>query len=192
MPSMTKQNLFAGCSNTKISYPNDFGQSESPVNSLYLTLKQLAMRSRISKSDILSVCIQKQEELIHNFNDRIDEAKAEVTSHPESPSQSDEGSNSAEEMLHVMEQELAFVRAEMNILRGIDPEDPAVVAERGAVVVTDQRIFFIAVSSEEVDVHGQKVFGMSEKAPLYKLMKGQKTGDTFQFNDTKYKILDIY
>ncbi len=150
------------------------------------------MNNVTTKKAILEVCIDKQQELIEHFNKRIDDAKAEVMSHPESPSQSTEGSNSAEDVLHVMEQELAFVRFEMDILKKLDPDHHSVQVERGAVILTDQRDFFIAVSSEEVDVNGKKIFGMSEKAPLYAQMRGLKKGDEFQFNKMKYKILDIY
>ncbi len=150
------------------------------------------MKKETSKEAILKICIEKQQELITHFTNRIEEAKAEVTSHPDSPSQSTEGSNSADEVLHVMEEELAFVKYEMGILKSLDPNHTSVHVEKGAVVSTDQRDFFIAVSSEEVVVDGKKIFGMSEKAPLYGQMKGLKTGDTFQFNETKYKILDIY
>lgn len=150
------------------------------------------MNRETTKESILKVCIEKQEELIEHFNKRIDDARADVTSHPESPSQSTEGSNSADDVLHVMEEELVFVKQEMEILRSLSPDHHSTQVERGAVVLTDQRDFFIAVSSEEVVVDGKKVFGMSEKAPLYAQMRGLKTGDTFQFNQTKYKILDIY
>ncbi len=150
------------------------------------------MSRETTKEAILKVCLAKQQELIDHFNTRIEDAKVEVTSHPESPSQSTEGSNSAEDVLHVMEQELAFVKYEMDILKSLDPHHHSDHVERGAVVYTDQRDFFIAVSSEEVDVNGKKIFGMSEKAPLYAQMRGLKSGDLFQFNETKYKILDVF
>ena len=159
---------------------------------LQITFNSNKMHRETSKAAILQVCIEKQQELIDHFNERLEEAKAEVTSHPDSPSQSDEGSNSADDLLHVMVQELAFVNAEMEILKSLDPDHISKQVERGAVVCTDQRDFFIAVSSEEVDVNGEKVFGMSDKAPLYAKMKGLKAADTFQFNETIYKIIDIY
>lgn len=150
------------------------------------------MNKKISKAAILSVCLQKQQDLIDNFTERIDAVKAEAYSHTETPSQTDEGSDSSEEMLELMGQELMFVRTEMETLRSIDPTNAADHVERGAVVVTDQRIFFIGVSSEDIEVEGVKVFGMSDKAPLYSHMKGLKTGDTFEFNKTRYQIEDIY
>ena len=150
------------------------------------------MNRELSKAAILKVCIEEQQKLIDHFTKRIEDAKAEFTSHPESPSQSTEGSNSVDDVMHVMEQELSFVEYEMGILKSMDPEHKSDHVERGAVVLTDQRNFFIAVSSEQVEVDGKKIFGMSEKAPLYAQMRGLKAGDSFQFNETKYKILDIY
>lgn len=150
------------------------------------------MNTKISKAAILSVCLQKQQDLIDHFTERIDAVKADAYSHTETPSQTDEGSDSSEEMLELMGQELRFVRTEMEILRSIDPANTTDHVERGAVVVTDQRIFFIGVSSEDIEVDGQKVFGMSDKAPLYIHMKGLKESDTFEFNKTRYLIRDIY
>ena len=150
------------------------------------------MSQQISKSAILTACLNKQQELIEHFNERIDEVKSEAYSHTETPSQTDEGSDSSEELLEVMGEELSFARSEIEILRSIDPANAASQVERGAVVVTDQRTFFIGVSSEDFVIDGVKVFGMSEKAPLYSHMRGLKTGDTFQFNGTKYQIEAIY
>jgi len=150
------------------------------------------MSQQISKSAILTACLNKQQELIEHFNERIDEVKSEAYSHTETPSQTDEGSDSSEELLEVMGEELSFARSEIEILRSIDPANAASQVERGAVVVTDQRTFFIGVSSEDIVIDGVKVFGMSEKAPLYSHMRGLKTGDIFQFNGTKYQIEAIY
>ncbi len=150
------------------------------------------MKQKISKAAILTACIQKQQDLIDNFSQRLEDEKTEAYSHSETPSQTDEGSTSPEELVQLMSQELNFVQYEMSILRSMDPHDAAQQVERGAVVVTDKRTFFIAVSIEEIEVENQKIFGMSEKAPLYAHMKGHKKGDSFEFNKTKYLIEDIY
>lgn len=150
------------------------------------------MNHRIAKATILSTCLQKQQELIDHFNQRVEDVKAEAYNNNETPSQTDEGSNSPEEFLQTLGEELDFVRAEMEVLRSIDPANPANVVERGAVVVTNQRTFFIGVSSEGIEIDGQKVFGMSEHAPLYTHMKGLHKGDSVEYNKTRYVIEDIY
>ncbi len=126
------------------------------------------------------------------FNLRIAEVKAEAHDNSQTHSQTDEGSNSSEELLEVLNQELIFVRTEMEILRSMEAENTSDHVERGAVVVTNQRTFFIGVSTEEIEIDGTKIFGMSEKAPLYNHMKGLRKGDHFQFNTTRYEIEEIY
>ncbi len=150
------------------------------------------MKQKLSKSAILSACVVKQQELIDNFNQRLEDMKSEAYAHTETPSQTDEGSTSPEDLIQVWEQELDFVQYEMSILKSINPDDIAHQVEKGAIVATDKRIFFIGVSSEEIVLDGQKIFGMSERAPLYAKMKGLKTGDTFEFNKTTYVIEDLY
>src|SRR5690606_17463203 len=127
------------------------------------------MSTRIPKADILAACIEEQQTLIDNFNQRLDEVNADAYTHQDSPSQDEETSATKQDLISTLEEQLGFVRLEMSILETIDADDALDQIGRGAVVVTDRRTFFIGVSSEEVDVNGRKVFGMSEKAPLYGL-----------------------
>ena len=150
------------------------------------------MFHRIAKASILSTCIQKQQELIDHFSQRMEDVKTEAYNNNETPSQTDEGSNSPEEFLQTLSQELDFAIAEMEVLRSIDTTNVAVQVERGAVVVTNHRTFYIGVSSEGIEIDGQKIFGMSEHAPLYNHMKGLRKGDSVEYNKTKYQIEDIF
>ena len=81
---------------------------------------------------------------------------------------------------------------EMGILKSINPDQVNNKVEPGAVVVTNKRIFFIAVSVEKIEVDGQEIFGISTKAPIYSAMIDLKKGDQFEFNGVSYKIHDIY
>lgn len=150
------------------------------------------MGHRIAKATILTSCINKQEALIDQYNQRLDDVKAEAYNNTETPSQTDEGSDSPEEFLQTLNQELNFARAELEVLRSIDASDPAEQVERGAVVITNLRTFFIGVSTEGLEIDGQKIFGMSEHAPIYSHMRGLHKGDSFEYNTTKYEIADIY
>ena len=150
------------------------------------------MRNRIPKAAILTECLKAQQDLITNFNQRLEDVKEDAYAHSETPSQTDEGSDTPEAFMQVLGQELDFVQYEMSVLKSLNPDDVSEVVERGAVVVTDKRTFFIAVSSEEIKVGDEKIFGMSERAPLYAKMKGLRKGDSFEFNQTKYFIEDVY
>jgi hypothetical protein len=150
------------------------------------------MSERIAKAAILAACIEEQERLIDNYNQRLEEVQTDAYTHQDSPSQDEETSTTKLDLITTLEEQLGFVKLEMSILDAIDADDQLDVVGRGAVVVTDKRTFFIGVSSEEVDVDGRKIFGMSEKAPLYALMKGLRKGGEFAFKNTTYKILDLY
>ena len=39
--------------------------------------------------------------------------------------------------------------------------------------------------------NGSKIFAISTKAPIYKVLEGKTTGDTFTFNDEEHKITGI-
>lgn len=150
------------------------------------------MNKRISKAAILAACIEEQERLIENYNHRLEDVRADAFTHQDIPSQDEETNTAKVDLINTLEEQLGFVRLEMSILDMIDAHHELPAVGRGAVVVTDKRTFFIGVSSEEVDVDGHKVFGMSESAPLYALMKGLRKGGHFTFRNNSYTILDVY
>ena len=146
----------------------------------------------ISKDIILKTCIEKQEELVKNFDSRVTEMREDAYSQDHSASQSEDRTAGKVEILSTLERELAFVQMEMGYLKSLNPGKVNEKVEPGAVVVTNQRTFFIAVSTEKVDIDGQEVFGISTKAPIYAVMEGLAKGDTFSFNGIDYKIENVY
>lgn len=150
------------------------------------------MQKNISKDLILKTCITKQEELINNFDRRVNELKTDASSQRQSASQSEDRTAGNVEILGTFESELMFVQMEMGFLKSLNPDHVNNKVEPGAVVVTDKRTFFIAVSSEKIEIEGVEIFGISTKAPIYSAMIDLKKGDQFQFNDISYKIQDVY
>lgn len=150
------------------------------------------MQMRTEKSAIHQACIQRQEELIHNFQSKVEDLKKELFAHDSIPSQEDHNPAERIEILDSMEKELNFLHFEMNILRNLNPNEVSEDVQPGAVVVTDKRTFYICVSIEEIEVEGKNVFGISTQAPLYQVMMHKKKGDNFSFNNTQYIIEDLY
>ncbi len=148
--------------------------------------------TRISKAQMLHACMIKQQLIISDFEHEIKHLSSEITSHEDIASQEHRGTPERNEMLVRMEHELMFLKNESNILEAIDENKVSEEAELGAVVVTDQRIFFICTSVDLVEVNGQSFFGISTRAPIYHMMKGKKQGDCFQFSGVRYLILDVY
>ena len=150
------------------------------------------MKKIISKEVIRDTCLQKQLELINNYGSRVNEMTAEANSQNQSASQSEDRNAGNIEILSTLESELEFVQREMAFLKSLNPNQVNTIVEPGAVVVTKERTFFIAVSSEKVDIDGQVIFGISTNAPIYLVMQGLKKGDSFEFNGVAYKITDVY
>jgi hypothetical protein len=150
------------------------------------------MDSRPSKSSILHACTIKQQLTISDFEKEVARLKAEITTKDESESQGGRGTSEQNDLLVRMEHELFFLKNELMTLENIDSSLSCDKIEEGAVVVTDQRIFFVSTSIESVDVNEVSVFGLSTHAPIYAEMKGKKKGETIQFNGLRYQIIDVY
>lgn len=150
------------------------------------------MKKNISKDLILKTCITKQEELVNSFASRVDELVADASSQRQSASQSEDRTASNVEILDTLQSELVFVQMEMGLLKSINPDQVNTKVGPGAVVITNKRTFFIAVSVEKIEIDGQEIFGISTKAPIYSAMIDHKKGDQFEFNNISYKIQDVY
>ncbi|MFC3880208.1 hypothetical protein ACFOSV_08475 [Algoriphagus namhaensis] len=150
------------------------------------------MPKRPEKSSIIHACIIKQQLEIEDFEKEISALKKEIYSHNETPSQGDSSAAERTEVLQRYESEVGFLKEELEILQGIDPNSEISQVAPGAVVVTNQRTFFISVSIEQVEVNGQDIFGLSTKAPIFQSLRGKKVGDKFDFNGIHYEIQDVY
>ena len=82
--------------------------------------------------------------------------------------------------------------AEFSVLTRINPKMKSQCAEFGAVIITDRSKFFISISIGKLIIDGDLFYAISPNVPLYKVMKGLKKGDVFEFNKLKHKIVDIY
>ncbi len=150
------------------------------------------MKKNISKELILTTCLQKQQDLIKNYNERVTEMTADASVNDRSASQSEDHNAGNVEVLNTMEEELEFAQMEMGFLKSLDVTQVSTQVEPGAVVVTNHRVFFIAVSSEKVEIDGEIIFGISTNAPIYSAMRGLKKGGQFEFNGIPYQIENVY
>jgi transcription elongation GreA/GreB family factor len=150
------------------------------------------MNPKIDKADIHQACLVKQQYLIENFEGEIDALKKEMFTHDVSQSQGDSSAVERNELLVRYENELIFLNNELQILQSINPSKETEKVELGSVVVTDQRIFYVSVSIEQIEVDGHDIFGLSVNAPIYEALSSASKGDVITFNGTDYKILDVY
>ncbi|MFP4042073.1 MAG: hypothetical protein ACLFPH_07330 [Bacteroidales bacterium] len=62
----------------------------------------------------------------------------------------------------------------------------------GAVVKTNKQNLFIVTGLGKIEVDGEQYFVISRDVPIYKVMEGKKKGDTFEFNNNKFEIKDVF
>ncbi len=136
--------------------------------------------------------LQKQEDLIANFNSRIDTLNSDAINNNQSASQSEDRTAGNLEIVSALQNELVFAQNELVFLKTLNSAKKNDIVEIGAVVITNKLNFYISVSSEKMTIDNDEIYGISIKAPIYAGMQGLKKGDTFSFNDNKYNIVDIY
>jgi len=70
--------------------------------------------------------------------------------------------------------------------------DFAEQVEPEAVVVTNQKTFFVSVHTGSFEIGGKEVMGISTESPIYLKMLGMKKGAKFSFRDIDYTVKDIF
>lgn len=147
------------------------------------------------KKKVLDKAIERQQEIIDDFQYRINELQNSVMNINEDQQDMDQKSldNSSSELINKLADQLNFVVEEMNMLLKMKVGDQ--LHERvsiGSIVETDKKVFYPSVSIENFNLNGKELFGISTKAPLYKAMSGKKAGDVFSYQKTQYRIEDVY
>ncbi|NNC96086.1 MAG: hypothetical protein HKN92_11030 [Chitinophagales bacterium] len=147
------------------------------------------------KKMILDKAKQCQQQVIDNFKSKIEELKSAQTNKHEDQFDRDKPAvdESTNEIIGKLAEELNFCVDEMQFLHTLKVDEELMeTAELGSLVKTDKGIFFPSVSIEKFEVNGEKMFGLSAMAPLFKEMRGKKKGDTFSYNNNKYTITEIF
>lgn len=62
----------------------------------------------------------------------------------------------------------------------------------GALVLTNQGAFLMAVAAGKLESEGKSCFSISLASPLGQVLLGKKAGDEFQFMERLYRIEDLY
>ncbi|MGM0530990.1 MAG: hypothetical protein ACQER7_06530 [Bacteroidota bacterium] len=81
---------------------------------------------------------------------------------------------------------------DIHILKKVSFDGLEEKVEFGAVVITNKQKMFIALGLGKVEVNGDTYYVISKDVPIYKAMEGLKKGDTFEFNNMKFEIQDVF
>ena len=153
------------------------------------------MEKLAHKKKVMVEAIKHQESIVSDFRQRIQEIRDGEQQPQDEPQEYDQQGQENESALVInrLARELNFVIEELDFLKQMKTADNHFSeVSLGAIVKTDKMTFFPSVSLEEFKVDGDKLFGISRDAPIYKEMLGKKKGDSFSMNGQNYKILDVY
>lgn len=90
------------------------------------------------------------------------------------------------------ENQLAKARMTRAQLFRIKPDITIGTVSFGAVIKTEIANYFIAISAGRIQVEGQSYYVISPQAPLAQSILQKQSGDTFEFNEKKVKILEVF
>ncbi|MDO6392295.1 hypothetical protein Q4E40_19325 [Pontibacter sp. BT731] len=80
----------------------------------------------------------------------------------------------------------------MGVLKRVNSTKENKEVSFGAVVMTELQNYFIGVSLGEIKIDGESFFAISGLSPLYKAMEGKTSGESFDFRDKTYKVLQVF
>ena len=146
------------------------------------------------KQQIIDAGVEKMNSIIGDFKERIGDLRTDAIndSLEESPSQSESRRDGEIELMDTLADQLDFAEKELDTLKRIKADTEHSEVDFGSVVVTDKRNLFVSTGIEDFEVDGEKYFGLSTQAPLYKNMAGLKSGDSLSFNGIEYRINEVF
>lgn len=145
------------------------------------------------KNQLYKKCLDILNQQLEKYQKEIALVK-EALEGESSPSEEDDGGKG--EMLNELEKYAKYVEATEKTkehLKRIDVSQEHKVVANGSLVETENNFFFITVALGKLDIDDNKnYYSISTDAPIYAHLKGKKAGDSFEFNNLNYKIVNVY
>lgn len=145
------------------------------------------------KRELFRACIETQKTVVKTAREAMLEAQENANSEEGSP---EEMTESYREQMHQTRDMYAVKwrssQNDLDLLESVPAYDLKSVIESGAVVKSSFQHFFIAIGMNKVQLGEEAFFPISTSAPIFQAMVGMKKGDSFQFRDRKYEIMDVF
>ncbi|MBS4059305.1 MAG: hypothetical protein KG029_02790 [Bacteroidetes bacterium] len=149
------------------------------------------MKDKNYKIRLIEHCIVLQEQALTNIRKVMEEVEEEVAGYgpPKDRYDGFRNQQARRRSLYARQMEQAAVNLQM--LRGIDPDRNFDEVAFGALVLTNDTPFLVAVGLGLIRFEDEDVAVVSVVVPVFHAMKGKKAGENFGFNQKNYKILGI-
>ena len=89
------------------------------------------------------------------------------------------------------QEQLSQAKKDLNILKKLDlsPKDSVSL---GTLVLTKNNLYFLAISLGKAEINQQSYMVISPFSPIGRLLLDKKQGESFHFNGTEHRIIEIY
>lgn len=146
----------------------------------------------LNKEEIIKQIVAQEEKFIEKLEETRDQFKSASDLDEEATMDRQEMSqaNEAKDMQLRMKVQLDKANHDLEELKNTSKSSHTSV-QPGAIVRTDDTIFFAGVSIHSIDIGGQEVLGVSSESPAYKIMMGKTTGDKFTLGKQEYTVKEI-
>lgn len=150
------------------------------------------MEKSVYKSKLIEKCLELQDKNIENSRIAMEDIQESAVDYGQPQEHYDSYKSQLLRKRDVFAQQYEQAKTDRELLEKVDIDKECKTASFGAVVVTNKQKFFICISVGKIIFNDETIFGISLKVPLFKSMEGLKKNDEFEFNQKKYKIMDIF
>lgn len=149
------------------------------------------MKDKNYKIRLIEHCIGLQEQALTNIRKVMEEVEEEVAGYGPPKDRYDGFRNQQARRRSLYARQMEQAAVNLQLLRGIDFNREYDDIAFGALVLTDDTPFLIAIGLGLTRFEDEDVAVVSVVVPVFHAMKGKKAGEIFGFNQKNYKIFGI-
>ena len=145
-----------------------------------------------TKKQLVELCHNLVDKRIFGYKNEIDHLRDAIeNSDKAKDDDEDSGQSKLSEDLEKNMGYLADAKRSKDYLNLIRLDTKQDTIALGSIVKTNSAIFFIAISLGKVNLDNLDYFIISIQSPIGQHLKGKRKGDSFSYNDSHYKILEV-
>ncbi|PJB12396.1 MAG: transcription elongation factor [Flavobacteriales bacterium CG_4_9_14_3_um_filter_40_17] len=144
------------------------------------------------KEQLYQVCQDYIDKRISNYKNELSTIKESLESMEKS---SDESDDSGAGKLHTDFEKyntyLAEAIQQKEQLKQINTQIFTANVWMGSLVQTNAAQYFISISAGKIEIDGKIYYAVSPISPIGELLLSKKKGDTYEFNQNSFQIIDV-
>lgn len=144
-----------------------------------------------TKQKLLHYCNTYVEQRITDYKNEIELIKDAIESNQGSAEDEDHGNG---KLLNDLEKNSGYLndaRKTQEYLKQVKINVLSPNVALGSLVKTNTLHFFISISLGKIDLEDESYYAISLESPIGQLLKQKTKGDTFEFKDNKYTVVEV-